>query len=175
LTPYGATKAAAEMLMSAYDACYGIACCPLRLTNVYGPGMGHKDSMVPRLMKAALAGRTVEIYGEGEQVRDFVYVEDVVDAFLTAAAAGWRGPTIIGAGRSASVNELVTLTREVTGHELPTTNVPAKPGEMPAVVVDPGRAHSLGWKAQVGLSDGLAATWTFFQELAAADPAVLSS
>jgi UDP-glucose 4-epimerase len=165
LTPYGATKAAAEMLMSAYTASYDVACCPLRLSNVFGPEMGHKDSMVPRLMKAALRGDTVEIYGDGEQVRDFVHVYDVAAAFLLAASDGWTGPTIIAGGRSYSVNELVAMTREVTGHELPTVNVPAKQGERPAVIVDPARAHSLGWKPEVSMRDGLEIAWSYFREL----------
>jgi UDP-glucose 4-epimerase len=169
LTPYGATKAAAEMLMSAYSACYDMACCPLRLSNVYGPGMGLKDSMVPRLMRAALTDTTVQIYGDGQQVRDFVHVSDVTDAFLLAMSAGWSGPTIIGAGESFSVLELLEFARRVTGSELPAHHVAAKPGEMPAVLVDPARAQSLGWKAEVSIRDGLETAWTFFRDLHAAD------
>lgn len=165
LTPYGATKAAAEMVMSAYAASYGIKAAPLRLSNVFGPGMGHKDSMVPRLMRAALADETVEIYGDGEQVRDFVHVDDVTRAFMVALSEGWAEPVIVAAGRSWSVNELVDMSREVTGHPLPTRNVAAKPGEMPAVVVDPGRAHELGWKAEVEMVEGLRTAWDYFRAL----------
>ena len=168
LTPYGATKAAAEMVMSAYEASYGVLACPLRLSNVYGPGMGHKDSMVPRLMRAALSGDTIDVYGDGEQVRDFVHVYDVAAAFLQALEEGWAQPVIIAGGRSYSVNELIAMTREVTGHELPTRNVPAKAGEMPAVVVDTARAHSLGWKPKVGMSDGLGTAWDDFRSRAEA-------
>jgi UDP-glucose 4-epimerase len=171
LTPYGATKAAMEMLMSGYGASYGIACCPLRLSNVYGPGMGHKDSMVPRLMRAVLAGTTQDVYGDGEQVRDFVHVDDVAEAFLLAVTHRWTGPTIIGAGRSYSVNELVAMTRTVTGADLAVRHVDPKPGEMPAVVVDPARAAGLGWKAQVAILDGLRGTWDFFRALHPAGPA----
>jgi len=167
LTPYGATKAAAEMLMSSYTAAYGIRACPLRLSNVFGPGMGHKDSMVPRLMKAALSGDVIDIYGDGEQVRDFVHVSDVAAAFVQALEDGWDQPVIIAGGRSHSVNELVAMTRDVTGHEIPTRQVPAKAGEMPAVVVDIARAHSLGWKPRVGIVDGLRTAWDYFRESAA--------
>ena len=65
LTPYGATKAACEMLLSAYTASYGLRCTSLRLTNVYGPGMEEKDSVVARLVRAARSGSTFEIYGDG--------------------------------------------------------------------------------------------------------------
>lgn len=165
LTPYGATKAAAEMLMSSYAACYQLKACPLRLSNVFGPDMGGKDSMVPRLMRAALSGDTVEIYGDGEQVRDFVHVFDVADAFLLALTQGFSQPVIIGGGRSYSVNELVALTRDVTGCAVPTRHVPAKPGEMPAVVVDTSRARSLGWEPKVSMREGLEMTWDYFRDL----------
>jgi len=166
LTPYGATKAAGEMLMSSYTACYGVQACPLRLSNVFGPDMGGKDSMVPRLMRAALSGDTVEIYGDGEQVRDFVHVFDVADAFLLALTQRFAEPVIIGGGRSYSVNELVEMTREVTGQPVATRHVAAKPGEMPAVVVDTSRARSLGWEPKVSMREGLEMTWRYFCELA---------
>src|SRR5262249_31593801 len=70
LTPYGATKAAGEMLLSCYTAAYGIKGCALRLSNVYGPGMAKKDSFIPRLMRAARDGRSVQVFGDGTQVRD---------------------------------------------------------------------------------------------------------
>src|SRR3982074_468448 len=84
LTPYGSTKAAAEMLMSAYTASYGLRCACLRLTNVYGLGMQAKDSIVARLMRAIQTGTTFEIYGDGTQVRDYVNVSDVAAAMLLA-------------------------------------------------------------------------------------------
>ena len=80
LTPYGSTKAASEMLMSAYTASYDLRCTAVRLTNVYGPGMQAKDSIVARLMRGIRLGTTFEIYGDGTQVRDYVHVGDVADA-----------------------------------------------------------------------------------------------
>ena len=74
LTPYGATKAAGEMLLCGYAGAYGMATCALRFTNIYGPGMEAKDSFVPRLMRAALAGTGVQIYGDGKQLRDLVHM-----------------------------------------------------------------------------------------------------
>ena len=89
LTPYGSTKAAAEMLMSAYLASYGVRCLALRLTNVYGPGMQAKDSIVARLMRAIRLGKTFEIYGDGRQVRDYVHVSDVIAAVRLGLGARW--------------------------------------------------------------------------------------
>ncbi|HKT00252.1 MAG TPA: NAD-dependent epimerase/dehydratase family protein [Rugosimonospora sp.] len=159
LTPYGATKAAAEMLLSGYAGGYGLAGCALRLTNVYGPGMAHKDSLVPRLMRAATSGATVQVYGSGTQVRDFVHVHDVVAGLLVAWRAGHVGPLVIGAGRSVSVLDLIDAARRVTGRPLPVEHVPPKRGEMPAVIVSIEQARALGYRPSVDLDEGLAGVW----------------
>jgi UDP-glucose 4-epimerase len=161
LTPYGSTKAAGEMLMSAYTASYGLRCACIRLTNVYGPGMQAKDSIVARLMRAIRLGGTFEIYGDGNQVRDYVHALDVVAAMrLALADERWSGPVVIGSGTSLSVHQVVDAVRAVSGAELPFRHGPAKPGEMPAVIVDPGRAHGLGWSPRFpALADGLVGVW----------------
>ena len=92
LTPYGATKAAAEMLLSGYGGGYGMITCALRLTNVYGPGMELKDSFVPRLMRAAKNNTAVQVYGDGMQRRDLVHVDDVVAGLRVAWGARARRP-----------------------------------------------------------------------------------
>lgn len=97
LTPYGATKAACEMLLSAYSGSYGLATAALRFTNVYGPGMSHKDSFVPRMMRAALTGEGVRVYGDGLQRRDLVFIDDVVAAWCCR-----RSTTDLTAGRSSA-------------------------------------------------------------------------
>lgn len=171
LTPYGATKAACEMLLSGYSGAFGMTTCALRFTNVYGPGMSHKDSFVPRMMRAALAGTGIRVYGDGLQSRDLVHVDDVVRAIRLAWDSGYTGRAIVGAGRSVSVLELVQTVREVTGAELPVTHVAAPAGEMPAVVVDvSASADTIGYRPSVSLADGLATAWKYFQgTLAAAE------
>jgi UDP-glucose 4-epimerase len=164
LTPYGATKAAGEMLLSSYSACYGISGCALRFSNVYGPGMAEKDSFVPRLMRAARDGHGVEIYGDGTQIRDLVHVDDIVAGIFAAWKASATGPMILGAGESVSVNDILAAARSVTGAELPVTYVPAKPGEMPAVIVDISRARSIGYEPEQDLKSGLATVWPEFAE-----------
>ncbi len=160
LTPYGATKAAAEMLMSAYTASYGLRCARLRLTNVYGPGMQAKDSIVARLMRAIRQGQTFEIYGDGRQVRDYLHTADVVAAFeLALSNEDWSGPVVIGAGTSLSVLEVVDQVRQTTQAELDVTHGPAKEGEMPAVIVDAARARSLGWTPRYSFAEGLRGVW----------------
>jgi UDP-glucose 4-epimerase len=166
LTPYGATKAAAEMLMSAYTASYGVRCTALRLTNVYGPGMQAKDSIVARLMRAIRLGGTFEVYGDGHQVRDYVHVSDVFAAVtLALTREDWRGPVVIGTGSSLSVLEVLDAVRRVTGAALTVTHGPARPGEMPAVIVDPSRARAGGWSAHYSFEAGLAGVWEEWSRL----------
>ena len=160
LTPYGATKAAGEMLMSAYTASYGVRGAVLRLTNVYGPNMQAKDSIVARLMRAVRLGHAFEIYGDGTQVRDYVHSQDVSAAMRQALSNPvWSGPTVIGSGRSLSVLEVVDAVRQVTGADIEVRHGPPRAGEMPAVIVDPSRAHAAGWSPRFGFEDGLGGVW----------------
>jgi UDP-glucose 4-epimerase len=168
LTPYGATKAAAEMLLRGYAGACGMATCALRFTNIYGPGMQHKDSFVARMMRAALSGAGIQIYGDGLQRRDFVHVEDAVATMLAAWDRRFTGTAIVGSGVSVTVLELVETVRKVTGCSLPAEHVAPKPGEMPAVIVDISRAREqLGYRPSLSLVDGLATVWQDFQRSAA--------
>lgn len=163
LTPYGATKAACEMLLSGYAGAYGMTTCSLRFTNIYGPGMAAKDSFVPRLMRAALAGGGVQVYGDGAQARDLVHVSDVAAGVVAAWRHRYTGTAIIGAGHSVTVMDLIEAARTATGAPLPVEHVPAKTGEMPAVIVDITRAgKEFGYQPRVGLAEGLGTVWADF-------------
>jgi UDP-glucose 4-epimerase len=165
LSPYGATKAACEMLLSGYAGAYGMSTCALRFSNVYGPGMAHKDSFVPRLMRAALSGTAVRIYGDGTQRRDLVHIDDVVRGVLLGWESRYVGSVIIGSGMSVSVLELVDTVRRVTGRPLRAEHVAAQGSEMPAVVLDLSHsADAIGYRPTVGLVDGIASTWRYFRD-----------
>jgi UDP-glucose 4-epimerase len=157
LTPYGATKAAGEMLLSCYNAAYGVRGVALRFTNVYGPGMSEKDSIVPRLMRVAASQGALDVYGDGLQVRDYVNVADVVAAIMMALRSPvLSGPVVIGSGSSVSVLDLVEVVQKAIGLPLGVNHVPAKPGEMPAVIVDNSVARRWGWSPSVSLEEGIA-------------------
>jgi UDP-glucose 4-epimerase len=128
--------------------------------------MQAKDSFVPRLMRAARDAKGVQIYGDGNQLRDLVHVDDVVAGILTAWRAGHSGPLILGSGESVTVNDIVEAARSVTGTELPTEHVPPKPGEMPAVIIDISAARSLGYSPRFDLKAGIATVWPEFSETA---------
>jgi len=169
LTPYGATKAAGEMLMSAYHHAYGLNASALRLTNVYGPGMWVKDTMVARIMKAARAGTGIRIHGDGLLSRDYVYIDDVVGAFVSGLAPAASGPAlpptvVVGSGVSVTVNDLHRLACQATGVDIPAEHVEGPPGEMRAVVVDRSLGAGLWPDPPVQLSAGLVATWRAWPE-----------
>jgi UDP-glucose 4-epimerase len=165
--PYGASKLAAEAYCHAYGQAFGVAYCVLRLTNVYGPGSGHKTGAVGRFLADGLAGRALTITGDGRQTRDFLYVDDGVRALYRAgthpAAAGQTFQ--IATGRATSINELAAAVRTLLaahGHPAPArTHTRARPAEVPSTLASPAKARErLGWRAQVELTDGLARTYT---------------
>jgi UDP-glucose 4-epimerase len=128
--------------------------------------MQAKDSIVARLMRAIRLGGTFEVYGDGRQVRDYVHVADVFAAVrLGLTNEGWSGPVVIGAGTSLSVLEVLDAVRRVTGAELAVTHGPARPGEMPAVIVDPSRARAGGWSPRYSFAEGLAGVWEEWSQL----------
>jgi UDP-glucose 4-epimerase len=162
LSPYGATKAAGEMLLSCYAGVYGITTCAMRFSNVYGPGMEAKDSFIPRLMRAARDGNGVQVRGDGTMIRDVVHVDDIVAGVTAAWQSGHVGPVIFGSGESVTVNDMVEAARNVTGAPIPVEHVPVPTGEMPAVRVDTSLARSLGYAPAYDLKSGIATVWPEF-------------
>lgn len=162
LTPYGATKAASEMLINCYSAAYGVRGVALRFSNVYGPGMQHKDSFIPRLMKAARDGTGVTVRGDGTMIRDVIQVDDVVQGIFAAWRSDYSGPVILGSGQAVTVNQMVETARRVTGIDIPAEKAPIQQGEMPAVKLDISTARSLGYAPTYDLEKGMATVWPDF-------------
>jgi UDP-glucose 4-epimerase len=152
LSPYGASKAAAETYMQLFMRLHGLSTLALRMANVYGPRQDpHGEAGVVAIFTgAAREGRTATIYGDGGQTRDYVYVSDVVAAFAAAGPAPVTGVLNVSTGRETSVAELASLLRLETRHE------PGRAGEIARSCLDPTAAlRSLGWRAQVSLAEGL--------------------
>jgi UDP-glucose 4-epimerase len=155
LSPYGSSKAAAEWYLEQYTRLHGLSTLALRMSNVYGPRQDpHGEAGVVAIFcGAAIAGRPVHVYGDGRQTRDYVYVGDVVRAWLAAAAGDATGALNVSTGSEASVLRLAAALG--VAHEL----APARPGEIERSCLDPAAAAAaLGWRAEVELEDGLGRT-----------------
>ena len=157
LSPYGVSKKAACDYLAAYRELHGIEFTALALANVYGPRQDpHGEAGVVAIFAGRLlAGEQCSIFGDGNQTRDFVYVDDVVDAFARAAGRGSGLLMNIGTGRETSVNALYDTMAAAAGVELPPAYAPARPGELARSALHPGRAEiHLGWKAWTTLEQG---------------------
>ena len=112
VSPYGVTKLAAEHLCELYRETSGVSTVSLRLFTVYGPRQ-RPDMAFSRLVDAALAGNPFLLYGDGEQSRDFTYVEDVVTAMRKAALSPWTGVANIGGGSRTTMNQVIDIIGEL--------------------------------------------------------------
>jgi UDP-glucose 4-epimerase len=157
------------MLCSAYGHSYGLVASAVRMTNVYGPGMGRKDSFIVRLLRAAAQGSQVEIYGDGRQARDYLYLDDAVAGLLLAWDRKHQGPLIIGSGETLDVLEAHRLACAATGCEIAIQHRPARAGEMRTVRVDLGLARSLGFRPSFDLARGLIPTWQALRQALGAE------
>jgi UDP-glucose 4-epimerase len=161
LSPYGAAKLAAEAYVDVYRRLAGTPHVSLRIANAYGARQLPKGeaAVVAVFLHALAAGERPRIFGNGGQTRDFVYVADVVDAFLRASSAG-DGVYNVGTSRPTTVSALYELAQRIAGAETPAEHVDERPGEIRDNVLDASRAEQeLGWRAATSLEDGLAATW----------------
>jgi UDP-glucose 4-epimerase len=168
VSPYGVAKLATERYLFFYKVQYGIDYLALRYANVYGPRQDpHGEAGVVAIFCGRmLEGKPVTIFGTGEQTRDYVYVGDVVRANLAAVKSPATGAINIGTGIETSVNRLF---QELAGssYELKPVYGPARPGEQQRSVISPTRAaRELGWRAEIGLRDGLSRTLAFFKQKA---------
>jgi UDP-glucose 4-epimerase len=166
LSPYGTSKLCGEEYLATWNRLYHTSHVSLRFGNVYGRRQEpHGEAGVVAIFMGLLAdGGTPTIYGDGRQTRDYVYVGDVVDAVLRAAAhAG--GVYNVGTGVETSVLDLYDEIGRATGVERAAEHVPARLGELQRSVLDPAAAErELGWRAQTSLAAGLRATWAWVQE-----------
>ena len=163
LSPYAVSKVAGELYMRAYADMYGLAPICLALANVYGPRQdpNGEAGVVTIFGSAMMSGRPTTIYGDGSATRDYVYVDDVVNAFVCAADAPvtTTGTFNIGTGVQTTVAELHQLVAAEVGVSRPPDYAEARTGEIHACVLDPIRAGELlGWKPDTDLTKGIKRT-----------------
>ncbi len=172
--PYGVSKRAAEDYLSSFAGVYGLEPVSLRLANVYGPRQDpHGEAGVVAIFcNRLLDDQPVTVYGDGLQTRDYVFVDDVVDAFAAAGERqgleGLAGARLnIGTGVASSVLDVYGELRAVTGFGPEPTFAPARAGELLAIALDSAAAgRLLGWRPRFDLKAGLERTWAWaFQEV----------
>ncbi|CAN5713178.1 UDP-glucose 4-epimerase [soil metagenome] len=173
VSPYGVAKKAVGDYLHAYRELHQLEFCALALANVYGPRQDpHGEAGVVAIFAGRLlAGEPCTVFGDGEQTRDFVYVDDVVDAFVRAAERGSGLLANIGTGTETSVNDLYRTMAHAAGVTAPPEAAPARPGELARSSLDPGRAAiHLGWRPWTTLGSGTAAVLDFFRQRDHASP-----
>lgn len=156
-SPYGVTKLAGEHLCGLYAENYGLRTTSLRYFTVYGPRQ-RPDMGIRRLIEAALSGVPFPLYGDGSQIRDFTYVDDVVEANLAAARTDLAAGSVVNVagGGHTTVNDLVSLVGKVTGLAVPLTTLPEQHGDVARTGGSIDAAHQLlGWSPRVGIAEGV--------------------
>jgi UDP-glucose 4-epimerase len=167
LSPYGASKLAVETYLPIYEKLCGLNYSIIRLANVYGPRQDpHGEAGVVAIFaKAMLAGKPLTIFGDGNDERDYIYVQDVVDAIARAAEGTLPGPFNVGTGIGTSTNRIFEVVAQHCGHSEAASHGPDRPGDINRISLDPSKAkRELGWESQVSLEDGLKTTVDWFKQ-----------
>ncbi len=163
LSPYGIAKATVERYCAFYTRQFGLDTRVLRVANPYGWGQRVQSGqgIVGAALGCILEKKPFTMYGDGGAVRDFVYVDDVAEAFLRAVTyTGEERVFNIGSGEGMDLNSVLSLIQQVTGHDLVQISLPARPFDVHANVLDVSRARDhLGWEPTTSLSAGLRMTW----------------
>ncbi len=167
-SPYGISKLVAEHYLAGWEALYGVGGIALRYANVFGPRQNPlgEAGVVAIFSHRILRREPITINGDGEQTRDYVYVEDVADANLRALErTEVSGPVNIGTGVETSVNVLLKRLEAAAGVKAEASHGPAKPGEQRRSVLDASQAKRvLGWTPHVTLDEGLHRTVSYFRK-----------
>jgi len=166
LAPYGASKLCGEAYCSAFAGSYGMKTVSLRFSNVYGPRSFHKGSVVAHFFKQIINGKTLTVYGNGEQTRDFVYVDDLCEAIQSALCIDSGGRCYqLGTGVETSINTLIESIKKCVGvkHPFSIEYAPPRQGEVVRNFCDISLSQTeLNYNPKTKLTVGLKNTWEWF-------------
>ena len=165
VSPYGMTKLAAEHLTFVYMRNFGLPATSLRYFTVYGPRQ-RPDMAFCRFMEALVDNEAIEIFGDGEQTREFTYVSDAVDGTVKAASADVVGQIVnLGGGSRVTVNRVLDTLEDISRLKVRRRHLPAAPGDPRHTGASINLARErLGWEPRIALREGLAKQWQWFQE-----------
>lgn len=169
-TPYGVGKQMFEYYLDQYWRQYGLPYVSLRFANVYGPRQqagrdGEEGNVISIFLSRLLSGEPIVIFGDGSATRDYVYVDDAVQAFVQALQADYVGPVNVGTGQETSVKDLYDGLMRIHGARHPVAPAPYRQGETfrSVLAYDSARQH-LGWEPKMPLAEGLHRTYRWFME-----------
>lgn len=166
LAPYGASKLAVEGYCSAFNGSYGFSATSLRFSNIYGPRSYHKGSVVAAFLKRIMADEEVIVYGDGKQIRDYVFVEDICRGITQALTTESPGVYQLGSGKPTTLRALIDMLQEAIGteREIRVRYEKHRNGEILETWCDISNARrALGYTPAIDLPDGLRRTWEWFQ------------
>jgi UDP-glucose 4-epimerase len=171
VSPYAVAKLACEGYCRSFSEVYGLEAVSLRYFNIFGPRqdpLSHYAAVIPRFITAFLGGRPVVVFGDGEQSRDFTYVDNVIDANLRAAEAPQVSGKVfnVASGQGITVNVLIEELREITGRHVAVEYAPSRPGEVRHSEADITSAGlALGYRPMISFGEGLRRTVAFYESL----------
>ena len=148
-SPYAATKASCELYLNTFYESYGLKYTALRYFNVFGPNQ-HKNSqyaaVIPNFISSLLEGKQAEIYGDGEQTRDFIYVEDIVKANIASCKADYNGSINVASGKKITINQLYEIVKNTLGSDLEPKYLPERLGDIKHSLADVENLEKIGIK-----------------------------
>jgi UDP-glucose 4-epimerase len=165
ISPYGASKLCGEAYLHAFAGSFGMRPVALRFANVYGPYSAHKKGVVTRWIRAALAGGTFEIYGDGAASRDYLHVADLCRGIIAAAESDLSDEVLhLASERETTLGELAELIIELAGADVDVVHHPKRPGEVERNFARAKRAKALlGWEPELSLREGMQDTIEWFR------------
>jgi UDP-glucose 4-epimerase len=161
LSPYAVAKLAAENYCQIFTRVYHLPTVSLRYFNIFGPGQNpdsEYSAVIPRFIKIAAQGKPLNIDGDGEQTRDFIYIKNAVNALILAAESNASGIYNIGSGKSTTINELVRIINRLTGNKASPTYGPPRVGDIKHSLGDISKAATFGFTPKYSLEEGLKET-----------------
>lgn len=162
ISSYGIVKVAIEQYLGMYQRQGWLDPVIIRPSNPYGPGQrsGGVQGAIAVFLGKAVSGAGVQIWGDGQTIRDYIYIDDLIDLTIRAAQSSHGAVFNAGSGKGLSLNELCETIRNVTGCELPVEYAPGRTFDVREIVLDVARAHdALGWTACTGIDEGILMTW----------------
>lgn len=163
--PYGASKAAIESFLQTYNATFGFDVVILRYFNPYGPGEMHvpETHAIPNFIKATLAKKPIPLYWNGEQIRDFIYIEDLAQAHVDTIGLNGYHVFNIGTQTGIKVKNVVDEIFKIVGYSVPVQDLGKRPGDVNANYASSAKIQKMvGWKAKTSLKEGLQKTVKFY-------------